>query len=398
MKKEMPCRVEIIAVGSELLTPYFRDTNSLYLSERLNDLGWTVAFKTVVGDRGQDIRLRLRDALRRTDLVVLMGGLGPTGDDVTKEAVAGALGRDMVLRNDVLEAIKDRFRRRQLPMPRTNRKQALVIRGAEVLPNKNGTAPGQVIKAGAKTVVLLPGPPHELKAMCEEHVWPLLANGRSGYLTRAVLRTTGLTESMVESLIADLYPKRAGLDLTVLASPGQIEVHLSAFSAVSASQAENRLRRLKTRLLGRLRNHVFSENGESLEEVVGRLLKKQRKTLAVAESCSGGLVSHRLTNVPGSSEYFLEGAIAYSDAAKTDLLAVPPDLIGTHGAVSFPVARAMASGIRRRARADFGLAVTGIAGPAGGSPEKPVGLVFTALAWTGGSEVQRNLFLGGGSR
>jgi nicotinamide-nucleotide amidase len=394
VKKELPGRVEIIAVGSELLTPYFQDTNSLYLSSRLNDLGWTVAFKTIVGDDREDLRLRLREALRRTRLVMVMGGLGPTGDDITREAVAGALGRDLVLQRDVLERIEDRFRRRQLPMPRANKKQALIIRGAAVLPNRNGTAPGQLIRVGGKKIVLLPGPPHELKPMCEESVWPALGEEQCGHLTRAVLRATGLTESMVEALISDLYPKTTDLGLTILASPGQIEFQLCAFSAVSRVLAENKLRRLKSRLIRRLRNHVFSETGESLEEIVGLLLKKQKKTLAVAESCSGGLISHRLTNVPGSSEYFLEGAIAYSNAAKIDLLAVPPDLIETHGAVSFPVARAMASGIRRRARADLGLAVTGIAGPTGGSPDKPVGLVFTALAWPGGTEVQKNLFLG----
>ena len=394
MINKRPGRVEIIAVGSELLTPHFQDTNSLYLSARLNDLGWTVAFKTIVGDNAEDLRLRLREALRRTELVIVMGGLGPTGDDITREAVAGALGRDLVLQRDVLEGIEDRFRRRQLPMPKPNRKQAFVIGGAAVLPNKNGTAPGQVLKVGRKKIVLLPGPPHELKPMCEESVWPALGKERSGHFSRAVLKVTSLTESMVDVLISDLYPKRADLGLTILASPGQIEVHLSAFSAGSGVLAEKKLRRLKSKLMGRLRNHVFSETGDSLEEVVGLLLKKQKKTLAVAESCSGGLISHRLTNVPGSSEYFLEGAIAYSNAAKIELLAVSPDLIKTHGAVSFPVARAMASGIRRCARADLGLAVTGIAGPTGGSPEKPIGLVFTALAWPGGTEVQKNLFLG----
>ena len=394
MINKRPGRVEIIAVGSELLTPHFQDTNSLYLSARLNDLGWTVAFKTIVGDNAEDLRLRLREALRRTELVIVMGGLGPTGDDITREAVAGALGRDLVLQRDVLEGIEDRFRRRQLPMPKPNRKQAFVIRGAAVLPNKNGTAPGQVLMVGRKKIVLLPGPPHELKPMCEESVWPALGRERCGHFSRAVLKVTGLTESMVDALISDLYPKRADLGLTILASPGQIEVHLSAFSAGSGVLAEKKLRRLKSKFMGRLRNHVFSETGDSLEEVVGLLLKKQKKTLAVAESCSGGLISHRLTNVPGSSEYFLEGAIAYSNAAKIELLAVSPDLIKTHGAVSFPVARAMASGIRRRARADLGLAVTGIAGPTGGSPEKPIGLVFTALAWPGGTEVQKNLFLG----
>jgi nicotinamide-nucleotide amidase len=395
VKKEFPRRVEIIAVGSELLTPYFQDTNSLYLSARLNDLGWTVAFKTIVGDDQEDLRQRLREALRRTELVVIMGGLGPTGDDITREAVAGALGRDLTLHGDVLAKIKDRFLKRQVPMPKANRKQALIIRGATVLPNKNGTAPGQLIRVGGKKVVLLPGPPHELRSMCEESVWPSLGNERGGHFSRAVLKVTGLTESMVESLISDLYPKRSDLGLTILAAPGQIELHLFSFSEANRGSAEHKLRRLKSRLKRRLRDSVFSDTGESLEEIVGLLLRGQKKTLAVAESCSGGLISHRLTNVPGSSEYFLEGAIAYSNAAKIDLLAVPPGLIEAHGAVSFPVARAMASGIRKRARADLGLAVTGIAGPAGGSPDKPVGLVFTALAWPSGSEVQKNLFLGG---
>ena len=394
MKEEIPGRVEIIAVGSELLTPYFQDTNSLYLSARLNDLGWNVAFKTIVGDEREDLRLRLREALRRTKLVMIMGGLGPTGDDITTEAVAGALGRDLVLQRDVLERIEDRFRSRQMPMPRANKKQALIISGAAVLPNWNGTAAGQLIRVGGKKIVLLPGPPHELKPMCEEYVWPALGKKQGGYLARAVLRATGLTESMVEALISDLYPKRADLGLTILASPGQIEIHLWAFSAESRALAERKLGGLKSKLGRRLCTHIFSENGESLEEIVGLLLKKKKKTLAVAESCSGGLISHRLTNVPGSSEYFLEGAITYSNSAKIDLLAVPPDLLEAHGAVSFPVARAMASGIRRRARADLGLAVTGIAGPTGGSPDKPVGLVFTALAWPGGTVVQKNLFLG----
>jgi nicotinamide-nucleotide amidase len=394
VKKEIPGRVEIIAVGSELLTPHFQDTNSLYLSARLNDLGWTVAFKTIVGDDKEDLCWRLREALRRTELVMVMGGLGPTGDDITREAMAKALGRELVLHTDVLKKIKDRFRKRLLAMPRANRKQAFIIRGATVLPNENGTAPGQLLKVRGKKVVLLPGPPHELKPMCEESLWPILGKEGGGHLSKAVLKATGLTESEVEALISDLYPKRADLGLTILASPGQIEVHLWAFSAGSRALAENKLRRLKSGIIRRLQSHVFSEAGESLEQIVGLLLKKQKKTLAVAESCSGGLISHRLTNVPGSSEYFLEGAVAYSNAAKVDVLAVPPDLIEAHGAVSFPVARAMASGIRRRARADLGLAVTGIAGPTGGTPEKPVGLVFTALAWPGGTEVQKNLFLG----
>lgn len=394
MTKETHHRAEIIAVGSELLTPYFQDTNSLYLTARLNDIGWTVGFKTIVGDDVRDLGSRVREALRSAKLVMIIGGLGPTGDDVTREAVAQALGRDLILDRDILESIKERFRRRRVAMPKANKKQALVVHGAAVLPNKNGTAPGQMIRAGGKKIILLPGPPHELKTICEDTVWPDLERGRNRYLSRAVLKITGLTESMVEDLISGLYPKTPDLGLTILASPGQVEVHLSASSAAGQAEAQTKLGRFKSRLLERLKSHVFSENGESLEYVVGSLLRQEKKTLAVAESCTGGLISHRLTNVPGSSEYFLEGAVAYSNAAKTDLLAVPHRLIKHRGAVSLPVARAMAQGIRKRARADLGLAVTGIAGPSGGSAEKPVGLVFTALAWSGGSEVRENLFLG----
>jgi competence/damage-inducible protein CinA-like protein len=394
MTKEHPGRVEIIAVGSELLTPNFQDTNSLYLSSRLNDLGWTVAFKTIVGDDQKDLSLRIREALRRTELVMVMGGLGPTGDDVTREAVALALRRDLVLQKEILEGIRGRFLRRGLIMPKANMRQALVVRGAAVLTNKNGTAPGQMMRVGRKRIVLLPGPPHELKPMCEESVWPELSREKRGYLSRAVLKVTGLTESMVEGLISGLYPKTPDLGLTILASPGQIELHLLACSAVSENLARQKLGRLKSRLARRLGDHVFSENGESLEQIIGLLLRIKKKTLAVAESSSGGLISHRLTNVPGSSEYFLEGAITYSNAAKVDLLAVPQGLIETYGAVSLSVARAMARGIRKRARSDLGLAVTGIAGPSGGTADKPVGLVFTALAWSGGIEVRENLFLG----
>lgn len=394
MKKVLPGRVEIIAVGSELLGPDFLDTNSLYLSARLNELGWEVAFKTIVGDQENDLRLRLREALRRTDLVFVMGGLGPTSDDITTRVVARTVRRKLVLDKDTLKALETRLRRRRIPLSAANRKQAYVVKGAEVIPNKNGTAPGQWLTVGRRLLILLPGPPHELKLMCEENVWPVLTKKRRGFLVRGILKTTGLAESMVETLISDLYPRRDDLNVTVLASPGQIEVHLTAFSAVSPLLAERKLRRLKSRLARRIRDYVFSQTGESLEEVVGGLLRKSNKTLAVAESCSGGLIGHRLTNVPGSSEYFREGVIAYSNAAKIDLLFVSPELIETHGAVSLQTAKAMAHGVRRRARADFGLSVTGIAGPSGGTPDKPVGLVFIALAWRGGTEVQKNLFPG----
>lgn len=383
-----------MAIGSELLTPYYQDTNSLYLAQRLNELGFEVAFKTVVGDDMNDLRLRVKEALDQTDLILAIGGLGPTEDDKTREAFAAVLNRKLRLSQDILQRIEERFKRRRMPMPACNRKQAYLIQGATALPNKNGTAPGQWLEAGKKRIVLLPGPPHELKPMFEESVWPRLEKERRGYLARKVLKITGLTESRIEMLICDLYPKNPDVKVTILASPGQIEIHLTSFSSDNALDAERKILRLKKKLLSRLGNHVFSESGEELEEVVGRLLRKKRRTLAVAESSTGGLLSHRLTNIPGSSDYFLEAAVTYSNAAKVDLLGISPSLIETRGAVSFPVARAMAQGIRRRARADYGLAITGIAGPTGGTPEKPVGQVFIALAWAGGTKVQKNLFLG----
>jgi nicotinamide-nucleotide amidase len=394
VKNRTSAKVEIIAVGSELLTPFYLDTNSLYLTERLNALGFEVAFKTVVGDRLDDLRPRIKEALDHADLVLAIGGLGPTEDDKTREAFAAVLERELILDQEILKKIKERFKRRHISMPGSNRKQAEVIQGAVALANWNGTAPGQWLEVGKKKIVLLPGPPHELKPMFEESVWPRLRKERRGYLARKTLKTTGLTESRIDLLISDLYPKKPGLRITVLATPGQIEVHLTSFSSDSAAEAEKKIERLKKRLLSRLDKHVFSESGEELEEVVGRLLRKRKQTLAVAESCTGGLLSHRLTNIPGSSDYFLEAAIAYSNAAKADLLGVPPALIEKHGAVSFSVARAMARGTRRRARADYALAVTGIAGPGGGSPEKPVGVVFIALAWETGMEVRKSLFLG----
>ncbi len=279
-------------------------------------------------------------------------------------------------------------------MPESNRKQAFVVKGAEVLPNRNGTATGQWITFGTRNIVLLPGPPHELKAMFEESVKPRLETSRPGFLARRVLKTVGLTESQVETLISDLYPRTGNPGVTVLASPGQIEIHLTSFSRTGLSAAEGRLRRLEMKLARRLKAHLFSVSGETLEEVVGQILRKKRRTLAVAESCSGGLLGHRLTNVPGSSDYFLAGVVAYSNAAKTTFLGVQPSAIARHGAVSSVVARRMAQGIRKRARADYGLSITGIAGPSGATAEKPVGLVYIGLAWAGGAEVQRKIFLG----
>lgn len=279
-------------------------------------------------------------------------------------------------------------------MPSVNKKQAYIIDGAEVLDNKNGTAPGLWLDTDSEVVLLLPGPPQELKSMFDSSVWPKLQSYRKKHTARRALKITGLTESKIETLISDLYPHEPRARLTTLAYPGQIEIHLTILSEESQEKAEESICKLEKKILGRLKENVFSTTGEDLEEVVGRLLRLHKKNLAMAESCTGGLLSHRLTNVPGSSDYVLQSMVVYSNEAKSYNLGVSADLIEQHGAVSSQVATAMAAGIREKARSSYGLSITGIAGPAGGTPEKPVGLVYTALAWDSGTEVVKNLFLG----
>lgn len=394
MNSKKDPKIEIMAIGSELLTPYFQDTNSLYLTGRLNELGMEVLYKTIVSDNWEDLVLCIEQALARANIIFAMGGLGPTRDDRTREAFATVLERKLIFRKELLQRIERRFKRRGLAMPSVNKKQAYVIQGAEVLENKNGTAPGLWLEKDSQIVILLPGPPHELQPMFESSVWNKLLELRTSFTARQSLKITGLTESKVETLIADLYPQEKHLSLTTLAYPGQIEIHLTGRSEKSEKKARAELNELSKKILSRLTENVFSTEGEELEEVVGKLLRSKRKTLAIAESCSGGFVSHRVTNVPGSSDYFLQGVIVYSNEAKVKLLGVTPNIIEKHGAVSAEVAMAMAVGIRNKSLSSLGLSITGIAGPAGGSPDKPVGLVYTALAWEEGVTYEKNLFLG----
>jgi len=394
MKAKKDLKIEIMAIGSELLTPYFQDTNSLFLTERLNDLGMEVSYKTIVGDDWDDLALSIQQTLSRADIIIAMGGLGPTKDDRTREAFATVLERKLIFNKELLQKIEERFKRRGLTMPDVNKKQSYVIEGAEILENRNGTAPGLWLDTGKKIIILLPGPPHELKPMFDKSVGPHLQKFKTGYTARKVLKITGLTESKIETLILDLYPDDPYLRLTTLAHPGQIEIHLSSHSKKSQEQADERVQKLEKNILERLKENVFSTSGEELEEVVGKLLRLNKKTLAVAESCTGGLIGHRLTDVPGSSDYFLQGVVAYSNEAKINALGVSPALIEKYGAVSSQVAEAMAQGIREKARSSLGIGVTGIAGPSGGTPEKPVGLVYIALAWDKGLEFTKNLFLG----
>ena len=316
MKELNKLKIEIIAVGSELLTPYYQDTDSLYLTRRINELGMSISLKTIAGDNLNDLIYCFKQAQQRSDLILTIGGLGPTLDDKTHEAVSASLNRKLIFKKEILHQIKNRFKKRNISMPSVNKKQAYIIEGAEVLNNKNGTAPGLWVEFDSKIFILLPGPPVELKAMFEDQVFPRLKKLRQGYQSRLVLKIAGLTESKTESLITDLYPEENGLEMTILAYPGQIEVHLTGFSSSSLKQAKNRTLKLGKLIRDRLKEHVFSTSGEKLEEVLGKLLIHENSTLATAESCTGGLLGHRITNIPGSSDYFLQGVQVYSNLAK----------------------------------------------------------------------------------
>ena len=378
-------QAEIIAVGSELLTPDRIDTNSLFLTQRLNHLGIAVARKTLVGDQHDHVRDAFRSALDRCDLVVASGGLGPTLDDLTREAVAELLGRKLVLNSSVLQNIEARFRRLGRSMPEVNKRQAMVPEGAELLENPRGTAPGLWLESAGRIVVLLPGPPHELKAMFTEKVEPRLERlaGATRLFYRE-MRTAGLTESEVEQRTAPIYTQYPDVQTTILAAPGEIQLHLRAWSS-NHPAAERMLDEMVERIGFALGENVFTSNGQTLEEIVAREMAINQATVATAESCTGGLLAERLTRVPGSSSYFRGGVVCYSNDLKTAWTDVPAELIESKGAVSPEVAQALAQGIRRRIGATLGIGITGIAGPSGGSPEKPIGLVYIALADASGS-------------
>jgi nicotinamide-nucleotide amidase len=394
MKPGKDWKIQILAVGSEMLTPHFQDTNSLFLTRRLNDLGLEVQIKTIVGDNWDDLCLTFQHALDTSDLLIATGGLGPTKDDRTREALASVLGKKLIFKENLLKAIEKRFASRRMKMPSVNKKQAYILEGSIALENKKGTAPGLWIESGSNTVILLPGPPHEVEPMFENLVWPRLQSLQERYICRRVIKTAGLTESQIETYLEDIYPQLSDVQLTTLAHPGQIDIHIKGASNNTVSMVKDNVNRAARLVCDSLKQAVYSTEGEELEEVIGKYLKKKKQTLSVAESCTGGFLGHRITNVPGSSKYFLQGILAYSNRAKQELLAVSPELIDRFGAVSPQVAQAMATGIRERAYASYGLAITGIAGPSGGTKEKPVGLVYIALATNQDVFVKKNLFLG----
>jgi len=386
---------EIISVGSELLTPRFKDTNSIYLTEELNRIGITVVMRTIAGDHEQHLEHAVASAMERTPLVITIGGLGPTEDDITRKIVAETMHLQLVLDDAVLEGIQQRYSARGREMPPNNARQALVPAGAEVLENTQGTAPGLWIEKDRNTVVLLPGPPRELKPMFERSCYPrLLRMAGPLSLARRIYRTTGLPESALDARIAPIYGKYKNPETTILSKPGQVDVHLVA-RARTQDEAETILEEVGARIDQEIGEYVFSRTYQELEEGVGMYLVMKDATIGVAESCTGGLLAERLTRVPGSSKYFESGIVVYSNKAKIDLAGIPPLLLEMEGAVSKEVAVGLAESVRERLETTLGVGVTGIAGPTGGSAEKPLGTVHIAVAGPMGTDHRQFVFPGG---
>ena len=383
----------IITVGDELVSGLVLDTDSAYLAGKLASAGITVSRKASVRDRPSEIAAEIDLALASADLVFLTGGLGPTHDDCTKQAICESFGVDLIASEDILRRVKERYESRGMEMPEINRSLALVPRGAELLPNPLGSAVGFRMTRGASTLYVLPGVPGEMKAIFEGSIEDrlLVLDGRASIKTR-VLRTIGLAESRISEMLEPLAGG-LGVSLAYLPNPTGVVLRLTAMgdSEAAAGQALGRATAGIRNVLGR---SLYSEEGEDLHLVVGRLLIEHHRTISVAESCTGGLIGHLLTEVPGISSRFMEGIVAYSNRAKTRDLDVNKEIIESFGAVSEQVARAMAVGVRKRAATDIGISTTGIAGPTGGTEEKPVGLVFTGIAHEGGCEVTRSVFAG----
>jgi nicotinamide-nucleotide amidase len=392
-------KAEILAIGSELLGPLRSETNSLWLTERLLDAGIEVAARATLADDRALLEAALRDARSRADVVIATGGLGPTADDLTREAAAAAVGRRLRRDGAIVEALRARFARYGRAMSATNEKQADILEGAEALPNSRGTAPGQLLEQEGRLLVLLPGPPGEMKPMFEEQVLPRLRAraGATRVVRRRVLRIAAMPESEVDEIAAPVYSRFENPKTTILGAVGQVELHLVAHGD-GAAEADSRIEDLAAALRAALPGRIFAEDGRDLPHVVAELLKERGLTLALAESCTGGLLASRLADVPGVSAVLERAFVTYANRAKVEELGVDEGLLEAHGAVSEEVASAMAAGAMAAARADVGVGITGIAGPEGGTAEKPVGLVYVAISGAAGTRVRRNLFPGGRGR
>lgn len=393
---------EIIAIGSELLTPWRQDTNSLHVTERLNQLGVNVTFKTIVGDRPKHLVDAVRNALRRTDVIVVMGGLGPTEDDLTREAVAEALKVGIKRNPELIAHLYTRAAQRRMTMTRNNEKQADVIEGAVVLENPNGSAPGQwldtVYGKHRKLVLLLPGPPSELKPMFDEQCVPRLRDALPArFIATRVLKAALIGESACDARIAPIYTQFTDVETTILAHLGDIQLNLMC-SKPALDLAQARVDALANRIEEELEDLIYSSQGETLEQIVLFYLEMRGATLSIAESCTGGLISERLTSISGSSRSFVGGAVVYSNELKSEFANVPPSVLERHGAVSKETVAAMAEGIRERCDTTLGVGVTGIAGPTGGTAEKPVGLVYIGVSDGKKTDVVERKFTGDRSR
>ena len=389
---------EIIAVGSELLTPQRVDTNSLFLTDQLNGLGVEVVTKSVVGDDLDRLADAVRRAVSRSEIVVLCGGLGPTEDDLTRDAVAAALDRKLIYHPEIAEVLEQRFAQLKRKMVEVNKRQAFLVEGAEMLPNDRGTAPGQWIEDSGSYAMLLPGPAHEMKAMFTRQCLPRLARIVPRQAIRTlVLRVTGMPESDLDQLIAPVYKKYENPTTTILAAAGDLQIHLRARCSTEG-EAAALLVEVGGPIELLLGDRIYSRNGQSLEEVVGDRLRERHNTLSVAESCTGGMLGERITSVPGSSAYFLGGFVTYASRMKVEWLGVPEETIAEFGAVSKETAEAMALGARRRTGSTYALAITGVAGPDSGGEKTPVGAIYVGLADAAGCQVLHRQFIGDRTR
>jgi nicotinamide-nucleotide amidase len=383
----------IIAIGSEMLGPIRVDTNSLKITAALEQYGVPVTRKSIVGDSLADLTAEIRYAFERADLLITTGGLGPTEDDLTREALASAFGLEMEVDVSIIEIIRSRFAARGWVMPEVNKRQANVFRGQSMLPNERGTAPGFHLQVEGKHVWVFPGVPHELEWMIATYLRPWLeqrSGGRARY--RRVLKIAGMTESAVEEKLAPYYAKHSGEVVTILASGGQIEIHLHGDGA--EAEAKELLAAREREIAEIFAERLFGYDDDTLESVAGELLRARNQTLATAESCTGGLLGSRITDIAGSSAYYLGGVVCYTAKAKTELVGVDPALIREHGEVSEAVAVALANGIRERFGATWGVGITGIAGPGGGTETKPVGTIHIAVAGPQGHKHRHLLWQG----
>jgi nicotinamide-nucleotide amidase len=373
-------RAEIITIGDELLYGHIQDTNSSFIGERLTGEGIEVVFKTSVGDDINRITEALDVARIRAEVIIASGGLGPTQDDLTKKAVVKAFKRNLIFHQEILKQIEESFRKRGRPMPKVNQNQALIPQGAKVLSNHRGVAPGIFIEDGKTLFFAVPGVPAEMKWMVENEVLPALRERKPpNFILHRKLKTTGISESAIYEEIEKLIDPKDEVKVAFLPGYLGVDIRLTAQSE-DERQAQAKIDELDQKIREALGEYVYATGNHTLEEVVGRLLSERKQTIAVAESCTGGLIGAKITSVSGSSEYFERGVVTYSNQAKTQLLNVPSEIIEKHGAVSGEVAILMAEGVRKLARTDYGLSVTGVAGPTGGTPQKPVGLVFVGFA------------------